>query len=85
MNYFTQRFPSFVTGFTPFECEFGTIDELIEKWRPPLEAHHYELAPKTKYMRNHLLMMVSNDDSNWWVVGYIRDEIVGLSIFKDRS
>jgi hypothetical protein len=68
MNHFKQYVPPFVDCDKPDIIKFNTTRELLN-----LDiVKRYKKRPNSKFvMSGNELMVVSRDETDWWVVGYI--------------
>jgi hypothetical protein len=88
MKTFTQHVPAMVDigNEYPFQFNFNDLEELLSHEyvkRFFIEGHIWKYSP-AKYAGDRECLMITNDDNSWWwVVGYITDgAALGLPIWK---
>lgn len=70
-NKFKQRVPAFVSGVTPFEFEFDTLDELLNH---PKIAKNKEFELFDKFCRSGNILLFINQSGDYYIaIGYVDD------------
>lgn len=68
-NHFRQRVPAFIDSDKVLEFDFDTTEELSN--HSFIQGFLNVKNTSTLVKSENLLMVVSNEGFNWWVIGYI--------------
>lgn len=71
MGFFKKHIPSFCEGFEKVVFEFDTFEELIKRQQPLLKG--YKWCYDNYIDHSQLLMVESEDNTKWLVIGYVLD------------
>lgn len=83
MSKIRQHIPGFCSGLEPQSAEFETLKDLIEipwvkRWKDSLDKGDtftgYARGSETK--EEHLLMAMYNNNTRWFVIGYMTKDSV---------
>jgi hypothetical protein len=78
-----QRFPNYVSGFSPQESECTTLDDIesipfVQRWVN--DKTFYRLCKSTHKNGSHLLMCETNKGEGFWAIAYLYGDIDQLNL-----
>lgn len=89
----TQRFPNFVSGFTPETAEVSTAEELysipfVKRWKNNPKFYRFSISRSALPEAAHqaILMCELDEGKEFWAIGWLTEhESFDLPIWKKKS